>query len=547
MVVGVAVTLAPTLGLTVVDAERSTSVAVADDGSALLALESTEAVVDSRDGTTAGILRNNAGQSLTVDYTVSVGTKDLTVETSDGVGVALSDGEGIDVDLSCRPGNKQAMATLQVTVSTATGSTVSIEDAVLTRTVDYNCPPGGGGPPPGKGPAFNDADGDGVYDEGETTYRAAELRSYDNDSADLVISDAGTIDMGNRKVSITAKSTTIRDSTLTSKQSVSVEAESGDVTFQNAVVESRKNKVTVTGPTVSADSSTISSKNELSLNAESGPATLSESTLSSSKNKVTVGGSEVRAARTTIDGKNEITLTGNAGPVDVTDATVDSRKNKVTVDGSSVSARKATISGKNEITLTGNSGPVDVTGATVDSRKNKVTIDGSSVSARGATIEADNEITVTGNTGLVDIDSAKLTSQTNKITVSGASVSAGGATISGMNEIVVTSGGDLGVSGTMVTSEGNKITLTAEGGVLDATGATIEADSEITLTSDGDMTLADAEVTSRSNRASGTLNRETGTLSVDGLSISDNDDTLTYSPSGVSVEGDTTQGDVAPG
>lgn len=260
---GVVVGLSPTLGLTNVTADRGISVATADDGAALIALEATDVEVDSTNGETVAKLRNNAGEPLSTTYRISTDTDDLTIQTSDGQTTLGTDGE-LAISLACRPGNRQGNAQLQVTVPTADGATVSISNAILTVDVSYDCPPGGGNQgPPGGNPAFNDADGDGQYDSGETSYTADQLQDFDNDTVDLVVDGAGTVDTKkNQDIGISAKSVTFVDSGLSPKNGgVQIDSD-GDIVLQNASIDAKNADISLTASgDIDIEQSRIENKN----------------------------------------------------------------------------------------------------------------------------------------------------------------------------------------------------------------------------------------------------------------------------------------------
>lgn len=85
------------------------------------------------------------------------------------------------------------------------------------------------GAPPGP-EAFDDQDGDGVWDSGEPTYTRGQISGFDDPSVNLVIpADVGTIVTG----SITARSITSASPILGG--SVSLTATSGDISLASSV------------------------------------------------------------------------------------------------------------------------------------------------------------------------------------------------------------------------------------------------------------------------------------------------------------------------
>lgn len=88
--------------------------------------------------------------------------------------------------------------------------------------------------------AFNDEDGDGVYDEGETTYTEDELvPSFDKDTVDLVIEKDIVTDT---KIDIDSKSLTVRNGTkLSTKDNLIIDFDVGDfIDIEGAVLNSSK-------------------------------------------------------------------------------------------------------------------------------------------------------------------------------------------------------------------------------------------------------------------------------------------------------------------
>jgi len=304
-VAGVVVGLAPTLGFTSVTADRGTSVATADAENALIALESSGATVDSQTGTTAATLRNNANETLSVSYRISLTTNagDLTIETSDGQTTLSPDGE-LPIALACRPGNRQGTAQLQVTVPTAGGSTVSIGDAVLTRTVSYDCEPGRGG---SGGTAFNDENGDGVLNDGEQSYSVDELRDFDNRSVNLVIRNAGTIDTKGTQMSMKAATIRVQNTTLESNKRITLDAD-GSVDISTARVESNK-QISLNGATFSGAGATVSTQKRITVDVK-GAVDLGNARLDTNK-EISVTGSVISARGAVFDTNKDISLTSD--------------------------------------------------------------------------------------------------------------------------------------------------------------------------------------------------------------------------------------------
>ncbi|WP_372479497.1 hypothetical protein ACAH01_13175 [Halomicrobium sp. HM KBTZ05] len=265
VVAGVVVGLAPTVGLTTAGADRGVSVGTAPDGSALLALEPTGTTVTNPSETTVATLRNNAGEALNTAYSVSVDGDGgaLTVVTA-GTTTNLDPGVGTDIAVKCKPNGQSGTAQLQVHVAEAAGDGVTIQNALLTVDVAYDCPGGGGGRPSDR-PAFDDADGDGEYDEGEETYSVQDLENFENRSVRLAIKDAGTIDARGQRVSIEAREILIQNATLRSNKRVSLDA-TGAVTI-GGEIESNKGIQIDAGGQMAADYAQLRSKRDVTLSA----------------------------------------------------------------------------------------------------------------------------------------------------------------------------------------------------------------------------------------------------------------------------------------
>lgn len=90
------------------------------------------------------------------------------------------------------------------------------------------------------------------------------------------------------------------------------------------------------------------------------------------------------------------------------------------------------------------------------------------------------------------------------------------------------------------------VTLNSTGGELIVTDATVSAKKgDITLGSDGDMDLSETKLrTKKGGAATADLTTTSATLTVENAEIQDGDDDLVYSPSGVTVVGQTKKGSV---
>nr|WP_206039268.1 hypothetical protein [Halomicrobium mukohataei] len=266
VVAGVVVGLAPTVGLTTAGADRGVSVGTAPDGSALLALEPTGTTVTNPSETTVATLRNNAGEALNTAYSVSVDGDGgaLTVVTA-GTTTNLDPGVGTDIAVKCKPNGQSGTAQLQVHVAEAAGDGVTIQNALLTVDVAYDCPGGGGGRPSDR-PAFDDADGDGEYDEGEETYSVQDLENFENRSVDLVISDAGTVNTNGKQMSIKANKVQVQNTNLTTNKQMSIDA-SRSINLSNSNFEGQKGLQIESDGSITLGSGEFKSKRQIRVNA----------------------------------------------------------------------------------------------------------------------------------------------------------------------------------------------------------------------------------------------------------------------------------------
>lgn len=166
-------------------------------------------------------------------------------------------------------------------------------------------------------------------------------------------------------------------------------------------------------------------------------------------------------------------------------------------------------------------------------------IEASKIDLDGAAITVDVELESTGN-------------QDVTVTAGSGDLVIEGVTVDSASDRAITLRGETGVmaNGTTIDS-GAAITVRANSGELHLSDATVEANekaADITLKSDGDMYLESTTITALSGRkADASLSTSSSTLYVSGASISDGDDTLTYSPSGVTVDGSPASGSVAAG
>ncbi|MFB6188827.1 MAG: hypothetical protein ABEI57_02990 [Halapricum sp.] len=159
---------------------------------------------------------------------------------------------------------------------------------------------------------------------------------------------------------------------------------------------------------------------------------------------------------------------------------------------------------------------------------------GISITAGNITAETDfqsnwGSVSLTATRGAIDVTGQQLIAF-SRVDVSGQSVSGSRANI-----------GSLG-----------SVTLSARengGGPLDASGASVTSlFGNVTLRSNGDISLNNAEVNaSQYGSISASLQGGSPTLSVGGASLSDQDDTLVYTPAGIKTTGHPSSGSITEG
>ena len=200
---------------------------------------------------------------------------------------------------------------------------------------------------PNRAVAFNDEDGDGVYDAGEPTYTESEAAQLDT-SVDLVIER----DISVNKVQIATQSVQLNDGAR--------------LDTQNEL------KLDVSGR-INIETGTLLSDNKMTLESSSGG---------------------IDAQDATLESKNELKITANGGDIDLTGANADS-DNKITLTASGrIDAQDATLESKNELKITANGGDLDISSGALIS-DNKITLSSSAdINARDTEFQAQNQISV---------------------------------------------------------------------------------------------------------------------------------------------------------
>lgn len=193
---------------------------------------------------------------------------------------------------------------------------------------------GGGGPPNDR--AYNDANGNGRYDAGESTYTESDLYNFEDESANLVVPESmNTVRNRNEEISITANSITVE---------TDIRSRNGGVVLES------------TGGGIDASGQTLRSRNEGVEITSSGPVDISDATIRSRNEAVVVeSGDRIDAQRVDIRSRNGDIEFTSVGDIDLTDAKLDGRNGAKTADLGTASATLtvdgAEIEGKSTQTL----------------------------------------------------------------------------------------------------------------------------------------------------------------------------------------------------
>ncbi|MBV0903339.1 hypothetical protein [Haloarcula salina] len=247
------------------------------------------------------------------------------------------------------------------------------DDGTASGTVQIAA--GSSGPPSGQ--SFDDANGNGQYDPGETTYSAAELVDFDDPAANLVVPESvDSIDQQNSDVRVRAGAITYGGSVSAQNGDVSLTAVDGDVTLDGGTLDSQNGAVDVDAPNggISLTGGTVESQN-------------SDVTLSA--------GDAVNVSGTDIDAQNgNVQITTDARLV-ADGSTIEAQNSHVTLAGRTVSARNADLFSRNNyvgLSATRNGGgSLDVTGASLASQNNDVTLESNGdILANESTMESTN-------------------------------------------------------------------------------------------------------------------------------------------------------------
>lgn len=205
---------------------------------------------------------------------------------------------------------------------------------------------GGGSPLPAGAVAFNDADGDGAYDSGETTYSANDLKNGNgiDSTTDLVIERAvdvnGDVDLDTNSVTVRANVSVKNKLKLESNNEIVVESgvlvesrnkqlelnAAGLLDVRGAIVRAANEKInTFSGSLIRADGATLVSGGDFQPSATNS-VTFDGATIDAGGSVQIDSGSFIDMIGTTVSvvgtGGDGITINSN-GNVDLTDATLE--------------------------------------------------------------------------------------------------------------------------------------------------------------------------------------------------------------------------------
>ena len=477
--------------------------------------------------------------------------------------------------------------TIETTASNLTVDTVGVQEAPEDPTQNDNARTGGSGDAPddededdsvGSVPeeavAYADADDDLEYDSGETTYTESELSKFDKDVNLVIPSDVGGGELSDGKISITADRITSRVDYETTNDGVTLNTKNAG-------------PVDITGSTIDSEEKVKISK--------ATSATLDDVTITRSGKLLIEKVDEISATNADITTNNDgVTLDAeSAGPVDITGSTIDSEgateipaatratlddvtitdTGKLSVTADEISGTNADITTNNDgVTLDAESaGPVDITGSTVDSEgateisaATKATLDGVTITRTGKLlIEKVDEISATNADITTNNDGVTLDAESaGPVDITGSTIDSEGATeipaateatlddvtITGNGKLLIEKVDEISATNADITTEG-KVKLIADGGPIQASGIQADAQGKIRFDAGGNIAINDtadqgSEIFT-SDAAKANFDSSSRTFFIDGVEISDDDDdTLSYSPNDVTVNGTTETGSV---
>ena len=403
---------------------------------------------------------------------------------------------------------------IETTASNLTVDTVGVQEAPEDPTQNSGDAPDDEdeddsvGSVPDEAVAYADADDDLEYDSGETTYTESELSKFDKDVNLVIPSDVGGGELSDGKISITADRITSRVDYETTNDGVTLNTKNAG-------------PVDITGSTIDSEEKVKISK--------ATSATLDDVTITRSGKLLIEKVDEISATNADITTNNDgVTLDAeSAGPVDITGSTIDS-------EGATEipAATRATL---DDVTIT-DTGKLSVTADEISGTNADITTNND-----GVTLDAESAgpVDITGST--VDSEGATEISAATKATLDG-------VTITRTGKLLIEKVDEISATNADITTEG-KVKLIADGGPIQASGIQADAQGKITFDAGGNIAINDtadqgSEIFT-SDAAKANFDSSSRTFFIDGVEISDDDDdTLSYSPNDVTVNGTTETGSV---
>ncbi|WP_435128031.1 Ig-like domain-containing protein [Halobaculum sp. D14] len=319
-------------------ADANVSVTVTDGGST--AGDATYSLVWDTDR-----IKEPSGVTVAPDGTLVINASVVSSPIDVTVRATSEDGQPVDgasVDFSTTNASVAAFSGASSTGVTAADGRTTVQLSFATGEAVVYATAGGGGdslpvrvvggdggePLPSGAVAFNDANENGVYDDGETTYTDSDLQDFQNTNVDLVVErdvTANGFDIQAASITVESGATmTVQDYGATTLQ-----AENGAVRVAGTIdtTDATGAQVTLNGDSVDVSGGTIRSAASISVTASAGEVSLDGATIDNT------GGNgrsfDVTATGTVSAEDAEITVTGllrlgaNGGPLDASGAELD--------------------------------------------------------------------------------------------------------------------------------------------------------------------------------------------------------------------------------